>query len=184
MKAIRTYKPIITSDCREEDLLKGLFLVVLHANRIPPHIGLIIDQHYHSLTIKGHDNTSVSALFRNINQRAIPGLFFKIKPHTTFSEYYLREHFLTNMQQFLKVDVDQASCISPIRLFFEEVFNLDISKVNFLYELLPALESKGLIERTSSLFLDAEKYQLPFYTDKEIRAGIIHAREEASRMLQ
>src|ERR1035437_1841737 len=148
----------------ENDLLKGLYIVVIHATRIPPHIGLIVEEKFHSLSIKGQDiNTSLEALIKNSNQRKIPSLFIKIKQHSTFSTPYLKEHFITNIQQFPKVDIAVATCLSPVKLFFEEVYNVPMININYLFELIPKLYSEGLIENISSLFIDEKKYQLPEY---------------------
>ena len=174
-----TYKIKIDKQFEESDLSKGLYIAVIHATRIPPHIGMIADKSYHSLSIKGQDiNTPIKALIKNSNIRKIPSLLIKIKSHPTFSDIYLREHFITNVQQFERVDVGVATCLSPIKLFFEEVYSISMKDVNYLYELLPVLESEGLIESISSLHLDVINYQLPVYTNKEINAGIDLVRKE------
>jgi len=179
-----SYQLNINNQFNKEELLKGLHIAILHATRIPPHIGLIVDKHYHSLTIKGQDiNTSVNALIKNSQIRKIPSLFIKIKPHSTFSELYLKEHFITNIQQFQRVDKNVATCLSPIKLFFDEVFDVSMKDINYLYELLPKLESEGLIEQTAALFVD-ENYQLPFYTNTEINAGIEQVRTEYKHLTQ
>ena len=179
IKEAITYKIKIDKQFEEIDLSKGLYIAVIHATRIPPHIGMIADKMYHSLSIKGQDiNTSTKALIKNSNIRKIPSLFIKIKSHPTFSDIYLREHFITNVQQFERVDIGVATCLSPIKLFFEEVYNLQMKDVNYLYELLPVLESEGLIESISSLHLDEKNYQLPVYANKEINAGIDLVRKE------
>ena len=173
------YKIKIDKSFDEEELSKGLFITVIHATRIPPHIGMIADKSYHSLSIKGQDiNTPIKALIKNSNIRKIPSLFIKIKPHPTFSAIYLREHFITNVQQFDRVDVGVATCLSPIKLFFEEVYAVSMKNVNYLFELLPVLENEGLIESISSLNIDEKTYQLPVYTNKEINAGIAEVRTE------
>lgn len=174
-----TYKIKIDKSFDENELSKGLFIAVIHATRIPPHIGMIADRSYHSLSIKGQDiNTPLSALIKNSSLRKIPSLFIKIKSHPAFSDVYLKEHFITNIQQFERVDIGVATCLSPIKLFFEEVYHVSMKNVNYLYELLPLLESKGLIEYISSLHVDEKNYQLPFYTNKEINAGIDEVRKE------
>jgi hypothetical protein len=179
LQTFMKYKFKIDNIFEEEDLQKGLFIAVLHATRIPPHIGLIADKTYHSLSIKGQDlNTPIAALIKNTNIRKIPTLFIKIKSHPTFSAVYLREHFITNIQQFNRVDVGVATCLSPIKLFFEEVYGVSMKDVNYLYELLPLLEREGLITSICSLHLDAENYQLPMYTFNEINAGITLVRNE------
>lgn len=172
------YKININQPFSENSLQKGLYIAVIHATRIPPHIGLIADKHYNSLTIKGQNiNTSVATLIKNSVIRKIPSLFIKIKPHNTFSEQYLKEHFITNVQQFQRVDTGIATCLSPIKLFFEETYDVSMNNINYLYELLPKLHSEGLIEGATSLFID-EDYQLPIYTSAEINAGIDQVRNE------
>lgn len=173
------YQLKINATFNEEDLLKGLYIAVVHATRIPPHIGMLIDNKYHSLSIKGQDiNTPMEALVKNSSIRKIPTLFIKIKSHPTFSDIYLREHFITNVQSFERVDVGVATCLSPIKLFFEEVYNVSMKDVNYLYQLLPLLEAEGLIELVSSMNVDEKNYQLPLYTNKEIDAGINEVRKE------
>src|SRR3989344_358672 len=179
IKEAITYKIKIDKQFDEADLSKGLYIAVIHATRVPPHIGIISDKTYHSLSIKGQDiNTPIVALIKNSGARKIPTVFIKIKSHPTFSDIYLREHFITNVQKFERVDVGVATCLSPIKLFFEEVYSIPMKDVNYLYELLPLLESKGLIESLSSMNVDIETYQLPFYTNKEIEAGIKEVRKE------
>lgn len=169
----------------EAQLQKGLFIAVIHATRIPPHIGIIADGLYHSLSVKGQDiNTPLPILLKNSSIRKIPTLFIKIKAHPTFSDVYLREHFITNVQQFKRVDVGVATCLSPIKLFFEEVYGLQLKNVNYLYQLLPLLDSEGLIEFTSSMNVDPVTYQLPVYSSKEINEGIEQVRKEFNSPMQ
>jgi hypothetical protein len=163
----------------ENELSNGVYIVVMHATRIPPHIGLIIDKHYHSLTIKGRDiDTPIRALVKNIEQRKIPSLFIKIKPHVTFSNAYMREHFILNVKQFSRVDKDVATCLSPIKLFFDEVYDVRMKEINFLFDLLPHLFADDLVEFTSALFVNEAAYQLPVYTQQELDNEIENARKE------
>lgn len=169
----------------ETDLFNGVYIVVLHAARIPPHIGMIVDKHYHSLTIKGQDcNTPIPALIRNIEQRKIPSLFIKIKTHTTFSHSYLKEHFILNIQQFPKVDKGIATCLSPIKLFFEETYDVSMTGIHFLFDLLPKLQTEELIEHYSALFINESEYQLPVYTQVQLDNKIETARSEANSFHQ
>ena len=159
--------------------MTGLFISVLQDNRIPTHIGLSVDKEYHSLSIKGKDkNVPVKALLKNISQRKIATLFFKIKFHPTFSETNLKEHFIANIEAFPKVDIGIATCLSPIKLFFEETYKIEMKNIHFLYELIPSLFSAGLVETACSCNLNEKEYELPFYTYSEINAGIEQAKKE------
>lgn len=163
----------------DEALFKGVHIAIIHATRIPPHIGIIADNHYHSLTIKGQEiNQSVTALIKNTRIRKIPSLFLKVKPHSTFSNEYLKEHFITNVQQFPIVNIGIATCLSPVKLFFEEVYNVPLNDVNFIYELIPRLIEQGLIESAGGLFIDEENYQLPVYSAEEVNGCIEQVRTE------
>lgn len=169
----KLFSLVINKALNPGDLQKGIYIVVLHATRIPPHIGLIIDKEYHSLTIKGQDcNTPLDALLRNITQRKIASLFIKINSHPVFSNSYLSEHFILNVKQFTRVDTGIATCLSPLKLFFDEVYNVSMEDVHFLYDLLPVLYSKELINSIDSLFIDEPIFQLPYYTLTEINEEI------------
>ncbi|MBL7884153.1 MAG: hypothetical protein JNL69_08785 [Bacteroidia bacterium] len=183
MQVTEKHQLKINKTFSETDLLNGLYIVILHAKRTPPHIGLIVDKQYHSLTIKGHEiNVSVEALIRNVSQRKIPSLFVKIKPHLTFSSLYLKEHFITTIAQFPKVAVNVATCLSPIKQFFEENYAVSSDNINYLFDLLPVLEDMELIEHSTSLFIDEEHFHLPLYNLAELNKGIDKANEEAAQI--
>lgn len=180
MQALATYTLKINKPFVADDLQKGLYLVIVHANRIPPHIGIIADKTYHSLTIKGQEiNVPVEVLVRNKLQRKIASVFIKLKKHPVFSDNYLKEHFISNVLQFNKVEVGKATCLSPIKLFFEENFDVDTRNVQYIFELLPQLEAKGLIETVSALFIDEKSFQLPYYNMEQLNKGIDAAQQEA-----
>ena len=183
MQVTKTYQLKINKSIDEADLQKGMFLTILHANRTPPHIGLIIDKYYHSLTIKGAElNIPIESLVRTINQRKIPSFFIQLKPHPTYSASYLKEHFILNIQQFPKVDVNVATCLSPIKLFLEENFLLSLKQINYLYELVPFLEDLMLIQSVSSLHVDESIFKLPVYNLAELNNGITKAHQEAAQI--
>jgi hypothetical protein len=180
MQVTKTYQLKIDKTFDEVDLQKGVFLTVLHATRTPPHIGLIIDKQYHSLTIKGAElNIAVTSLLRTVHQRKIPTLFIQLKPHSTFSASYLKEHFIINVQEYPKVDVNIATCLSPIKRFLEETYLLSCQQINYLYELVPFLDEAQLILSISALNIDESTFKLPIYNLSELNNGIAKAHQEA-----
>lgn len=184
MQSLTPYTVAIDAAFSGEELLKGVWLVIIHATRIPPHVGMIAGEKYHSLTIKGQEvNIAPEALIRNNTQRKIPSLFIKIKPHATFSNEYLKEHFISNVCRFPKVAPDAATCLSPVKLFFEEVYNVETTDAHSIFELLPKLEAKGLIESSSAMFIEEKAFQLPLYSIAELNTGIRKAAEDAAQAL-
>jgi hypothetical protein len=178
-----SHKLTVAAQVDQQLLSSGCTLVVLHATRIPPHIGLIADDHYSSLTIKGRDiEVKFSALLKNINQRNIPVLFLHLKAHPIFSAAYLKEHFSTNVMRFEKVENHVATCLSPVKLFFEEVYDLSMREVECLHELVPLLEKENLLQGISSLNLPTENYQLPLYTVEDVEREIRRAKHEITKI--
>lgn len=183
MQAPTAYQLKIDKLFDEANLQRGVFLTILHATRTPPHIGLIIDKQYHSLTIKGAElNIATASLVRTIHQRKIPSLFIQLKPHATYSAAYLKEHFILNIQEFPKVDVNVATCLSPIKRFLEETYLLSLQQINYLYELIPFLDEAQLILSTSALNIDESKFKLPVYNLSELNNGIAKAHQEATQI--
>ncbi|MCW3070178.1 MAG: hypothetical protein JWO44_68 [Bacteroidetes bacterium] len=185
MHRLNPYTLNIDKAFHEDELLKGVYLVVLHASRIPPHIGLIAGKKYHSLTIKGQETDhSIEALLKNIRMRKIPSLFIKIKAHPVFSNDFLKEHFIQDVQQFPKVSVGGATCLSPVKLFFEKAYEVPLSNVNYLFELLPELEQNKLVEQVSALNSGESTFQLPVYDLQQIHSEIRLAEQEAKQIKQ
>ncbi len=167
----------------EKDLLKGVYVVMLHATRIPPHIGIVVDKKYFSLTIKGQEiNHSIEALIKNINIRKIPTVFFKIKSNSTFTTHDLKEKIINHILQFKAVEIDVATCLSPVKLFFE-AYTIQTNDVNYIYELIPKLAEEELIETCSSLFVDEANYQLPIYNQQQIDDEIKNVKNIALSIL-
>ncbi len=180
MQSILPYTITINEPFAEEKLLNGTYIVIVHASRIPPHIGIIADQAYHSLSIKGQElNVPVAAFIRNTTLRKIPCLFINIKSHPAYDAAQLKEHFISSIQQFPKVAAGSATCLSPVKLFFEEVYRVKMKDVHSIFELLPVLEAEGLIGETSALFIATGRFQLPTYSMEEINKGIAQAENEA-----
>ena len=111
--------------------------MLLHANRVPPHIGMMIDHLYHSLSIKGQEvNVAGEVLMKNIAVRKIPAVFLEIRKHPVFSNDHLSESFAEQIRGFDKVNSRGNTCLSPVKLFFEEFYAIDKDRVNLVFDLL------------------------------------------------
>ena len=116
------YTLSVSEPFKEELLLKNTWLVILHASRTPPHIGILIDGNYNSLTIKGHElDINITILLKTIQQKKIETLFIQLKKHPVFSTDYQKEICQYYIKQFTQVKVNEASCLSPIKLFLQKL---------------------------------------------------------------
>lgn len=135
------FKEIGSSD----NFSKGLWLVVLHASRIPPHVGLMFNGNYNSLTIKEQElNVSKEALLKTISQRKIDALFFKIVKHPVFSTDYQLQVFQEQVKKYNYVEQGVATCLSPLKLFFEEFYAIKNNNMLF-YDFLEVLNENDFI---------------------------------------
>ncbi|MBS1648010.1 MAG: hypothetical protein JST67_11780 [Bacteroidetes bacterium] len=144
----------ITDVFNPNELKNGIYLVLLHANYSPPHIGLLIENYYHSLTIKGQElNIKSDVFLKNIALRKIGTAFIKIKKHPVFSNQHLQEAFAEQVKLFDKVNGDVNTCLSPVRLFFEDFYALKKERITLIFDLLKILEENSFIEKTTCTHL-------------------------------
>jgi hypothetical protein len=146
----------INSQIIDASLDKSLWIVVLHACRIPPHVGLLFNGNYFSLNLKGVEkNIDLSVLLRTIELQNIKSVFFKVKKHPVFSVDYLKEVFENDLSNYQKVTTDNT-CFKPVKLFFEEHYLFCSQPINFLFELFSPLITNEMIEKTIALNLKEE----------------------------
>lgn len=166
----------ITQSFYANAVKKGIYLVLLHANRVPPHIGMMIDNEYHSLTIKGQElNISGNVLLKSIAVRKIPTIFIKIKKHPVFSNQHLNESFVEQVKMFDQVNAEGNTCLSPIKIFFEEFYAIKKENIRLVFDLLDALKDNYFIDETCGMNLGEMKgniFYLQPYNETDLQVKI------------
>ena len=168
------YSLTISDTFQQDDLYKHVWLVILNASKTPPHIGILIDGNYNSLTIKGQElNIDIKALLKTIQQKKIETIFLKLKIHPVFSLEYQKEICQWYIKQFKQVKVNEASCLNPIKLFLQEFYALQENKDELLFELVERLKQNQYISLTLSLNIDFRNkdrvFSLPIYTKEKLQ---------------
>jgi len=180
MIAESPYKLIVSDNLDEKELTKDTWLVILHASRIPPHIGIAIDGNYNSLTIKGHElNVGLDVLLKTIQQKKIEALFIKLKKHPVFSQDYIREVSQLYIQQFNQVKPNEASCLSPIKLILQEFYAIQLIDKELLFQIIERLKQNEYISKTVGFNLslvNKDEFSLPMYTNDELQMVIVQER--------
>lgn len=164
----------ISDSFSEEQLYKNTWLVILHASRTPPHIGVLIDGNYNSLTIKGHElNIDIKVLLKTIQQKKIETLFVKLKKHPVFSLDYQKEICQFYIKQFTQVKANEASCLNPIKLFLQEFYAIQENSHELLFELIERLKQNQYISLTIGLNIDDKiesgEFSLPIYSTQQLQ---------------
>jgi hypothetical protein len=168
---------------KQPELLdKGVYITILHASLIPPHVGLIINGNYNSLTIKGRElNVSKEALLKTISQKKIETLFLKVVKHPVFSTDHQLLMFQEHLQQFKAVKQGEATCLSPVKLFFEEFYAIPNKEEQLLTDVLETLERNCFVEGALALHIKnpAKNNIFTFnsYTAQELQERIARERK-------
>jgi len=153
-----------------ENIKSGLWLALVGVNETPPHISLISDGKYYSLSTRKVDCGSPLTKFLNaVERKRIPSLFVRIESQPQI--HNLDSHY-ENLQP---LNNTENTCLSPIKAFFAENFSSEFSEVKFVFELLALAEKKDLLKECVSLFSDntnSKIITLPKYTMLQIKNRI------------
>lgn len=172
---------ITTKPFNESTLNKGIYLCLIHAKRIPPHIGIIFDGLFHSLTIKGSEpNMKTEALLKTISQKKIETIFFKIASHPVYSLDYLNAVFLEILKKYPVIKSMEVTCLSPIKAFFNEYYALNSSENDIIFSFIERLNNNSFILEAYSvnLSLESDCVEIPTYTQTELDEQIKAIRDE------
>jgi hypothetical protein len=148
----------------DEVLKSGFFLCVLHADKIPPHVGCIIAGQFYSLKVSGKDESvDVSTLLKAITLKKVPTLFVGIKKEIPSA---LVEHIYGN---YTSVVVGQNTCLSPVIDLFECQ-----GRVKKLSDLLRLLQEESLLKEVFKLHLKEDYDALPYYSSQDIEQRLLN----------
>jgi hypothetical protein len=175
------YTLSISESFNEDALSKNTWIVILHASRTPPHVGVLVDGSYNSLTIKGHElDIKSNVLLKTIHQKKIETLFVKLSKHPVFSPNYQLEICQHYIKQFSQVKENEASCLSPVKLFLQEFYALTENRTELLYELMERLKQNQYVDIVYGLNisnkLEDGEFSLPMYSNKQLQEVINHER--------
>ena len=122
-----------------------------------------------SLTIKGHElDIDLDVLLKTISQKKIETMFIKLVHHPVFSYDYQLQIFKEYIKKFNQVKAFEASCLSPIKLFFQEFYALQLNATELLFEFMQRLQTNNYLDNVQSLnfTLPLNYIELPFYKSR------------------
>jgi hypothetical protein len=161
-------------------LQQGSYIVMTNANARPPHLSLLIEGNLFSLGVRGPKLATPLALqLRIIHSRKIETLFLKLDTELFFHNNQLFKAAQTHTLAYSRVEVGVATCLSPIKNFCAAIFDIDISKVNSIFDLLPILNQHKLITSCAHYnlehLLDGTNFHLQTYSMEDIYNSIVQS---------
>lgn len=167
----------------EASLSKGTYILVLNALDKPPHLSLIVDNHIFSLGVTGPKLAMpLPVQLRVVKARNIKTLFIELHTSLFIHDSQLYRHAKNHTLAYRKVEAGVATCLSPIKNFCSTIFDIDVSNVNYIFDLLPLLYEKKLVKNCFHLNMEknvvAGEYHLEKYTLQDIYMSIVQAEQQ------
>src|SRR5438105_3167223 len=92
-------------------LLSDVYLILLYANRIPPHLAVSVNGKLFTLTTKGATvDGELASLLRLIKKNAIETIFVRLNVPALFTIAQLRDEIKKFTLAYPRVDVGIATC--------------------------------------------------------------------------
>lgn len=144
----------------ENEFDRGIFLWVLHADKIPPHIGISKNGAYFSLKVSGKDEAlPVRRVLQLLRSKEIATLMVK-----TSENSILCKELSTVFDRYERAGTNGFTCLTPVtEIYFSEPRDLILS------ELLNLLNESGVVETVYGANLPSGFAGIPAYGRSDIQ---------------
>ncbi|MEW6467383.1 MAG: hypothetical protein AB1458_00575 [Bacteroidota bacterium] len=162
----------------DESVLKNdVFLILLYANRVPPHLAVSVNGKLFTLTVKGATvDGELGGLLKLVRRNRIETVFIRLSVPPLFTLEQLRGEIKKYTLAYPRVDVGIATCLTPIKDFCHSVYETETGKINFVFELLPRLMEQHVTgacyHMNMESYIRQDAFALRTYTMNEIYEGI------------
>lgn len=143
-------------------MVRGSYLWIWNADKIPPHIGISRGQNYFSLTFREVEiQKSVIAMVRKARRAEIPLVLIDI------SDWPFQKDFTSVFQSYQRALPEGPTCLSPLI----EVMEVE-TKIHQLHGLLTEIEKRGYLKQVFAVHLGEGYRGILNYSTEDIRSRI------------
>jgi len=135
-------------------------IILLHYDKVPPHLGFVMHHIYYSITSKAVDILPFEHILKLINKKKIPCLILETKALTLAAE-----EVKTIFQNEGLVNV-QTSCLNPLKKIFSKTLDVPI-RAEVIFDLVKIIAEKQYVTSAYSNITTQEIF-IPFYSKKEV----------------
>lgn len=141
------------------------YILLFHVDKIPPHLGLIQDNKYYSITVKEVEfGLSVTSILSLIKRKKIPTIIIE----TSKSVNSAARCF----DAYSRLDSSVLSCLAPIKDVYSSELKNHVTAVELVFDLLELLEQREIIENYFELNLNCSTFAMQRYTMLELQQHI------------
>ena len=128
-------------------LMNDVYLLLLYATRIPPHLLISINGKIFTLSVKGATvDGELSALLTLIRRKNIETVFIRLTLPPLFTLEQLKEEIRGCTLAYPRADIGIATCLTPIKDFCHSVYDTESRNVNLIFDLLPKLQERNAMQ--------------------------------------
>lgn len=144
----------------ENILMNDVFLVLLYATRIPPHLLVSVNGKIFTLSVKGATvDGELRALLHLIRKKNIETIFIRLALPPLFTMKQLHEEIRNCTLAYPRVDIGIATCLTPIRDFCSSVYEVEKKNVNLIFDLLPKLQEQNATGECYQMNLNKQLFE-------------------------
>lgn len=158
MEALKSERTIHRITSPEGLVFHGaMYLWVIHADKIPPHLGVSYEGKFYSLKANGKDEgVSVTSILRVLGRKNIATLFYQI------STDVVRMHPENAFRHLDKTIPGEVTCLHPLKSIF------DNTTAHRIKDLLIDLEGKDAVVNVFGWQISDDFQQIPDYSPEDI----------------
>jgi hypothetical protein len=138
-------------------LMNDVYLVLLYATRIPPHLLVSVSGKIFTLSVKGATvDGELPSLITLIRRKNIETIFIRLALPPLFTLDQLTREIRNCTLAYPRADIGIATCLTPIKDFCHSVYDTESKNVNLIFDLLPKLQERNALQ--SCYHLNMDKY--------------------------
>lgn len=138
-------------------LLNDVYLVLLYATRVPPHLLVSVNGKIFTLSVKGATvDGELPALLTLIRRKNIETVFIRLALPRLFTLEQLKKEIRTCTLAYPRADIGIATCLTPIKDFCHTIYNTETKNVNLIFDLLPKLQERNAMK--DCYYMNLEKH--------------------------
>jgi hypothetical protein len=139
-------------------------IILLHFDKVPPHLGFVMHHVYYSITSRAVDILSFDYILKLINKKKIPCLILETKALTIDAKQ------VKAIFQNEGLVGEQTSCLNPLKKIFSKTLDMPIN-AEVIFDLIKVITYKQNLTSAFSNITTQEIF-IPFYSKNEVEAYI------------
>lgn len=141
------FKILNLQPLKDQQLYNGVYLLILNARNVPPHLSLTVSGKVYGISTKGPTfDKDVNFYLNYIRKYNIESVFVQLKLPIVYTDEEMLRAVRAVVKAYPRVDIGIATCLSPIKDFMSSAYQTETHDVHLIFDLLPKLKAQNIIE--------------------------------------